>query len=51
MATNRDGLTPGQPVDFETIRRVEHERAQRAKRPTESQGEPRKATRPRKTQE
>ena len=51
MALNKDGLEPGQPVDFATIRRVEHERAQRASKPDESKSEPRKATRSRKPQE
>jgi len=26
MATNQDGLQPGQTVDFETVKRIENER-------------------------
>lgn len=51
MATNKDGLVPGQKVDFETIRRTEIKRRQRAKQPAESESVPRKATRQRKTEE
>ncbi len=29
---NRDGLVPGQSVDFDTIRRVEAERAKKARK-------------------
>lgn len=51
MDRNKDGLIPGQIVDFETIQRVNRERAQRAKQPAESKREPRKATRQRQTEE
>jgi hypothetical protein len=45
---NQDGLDPGQPVDFETLVRVEHERKQAKKQDNEQEkpkrGRPEKAT-------
>ena len=46
---NADGLIPGQPVDFETLQRIERSRkpddlAERAKEPEVRRGRPAKAT-------
>lgn len=43
MATNKDGLEPGQPVDFETIQRVEADRARKAREPKPKAPKPKPA--------
>ena len=32
-SVNKDGLSPGQPVDFATIQKTEHERKIKSKKP------------------
>lgn len=47
--TNKDGLIPGQQVDFETMQRVNRERACRTSEPVTS--EPAKRGRPTKVRD
>lgn len=42
---NEDGLLPGQPVDFETIRRIESERRNKQTDPAEEVPQPTKGRR------
>lgn len=42
---NEDGLLPGQPVDFETIRRIEFERRNKQVEPAEEAPQPTKGRR------
>lgn len=48
MSVNDDGLIPGQTVDFETMMRVQRERALKAKQPQTAEPEVKRRGRPRK---
>lgn len=48
MKLNDDGLIPGQQVDFETMMRIQRERALKAKQPKTEEPEVKRRGRPRK---